>query len=68
MTATRERVSGHYEVVETPYAKDYVWVPDTAVAPAGRSLYPWRAEYERWTEENAAHPEEQEWVELRSLV
>lgn len=43
MTATRERVRGHYEVVETLYAKDYVWVPDTEVAATltGAPLYPW---------------------------
>jgi hypothetical protein len=69
MTATRERVRGHYEVVETLYAKDYVWVPDTEVAATltGAPLYPWRVEYDRWLEENAAHPEVQEWAELRAL-
>ncbi|HSK99521.1 MAG TPA: hypothetical protein VK869_04225 [Rubrobacteraceae bacterium] len=70
MTATKERVRGHYEVVEAPYAKDYVWVPGTeaAATPTGWPLYPWRVEYDRWLDENAAHPEEQEWTELRALV
>lgn len=68
MIATRERRRGHYEILETPYAKDYVWVPGAEPAQATyEEAHPWHAEYEEWTREERAHPERQQWAEIQSL-
>ncbi|HEX2728243.1 MAG TPA: hypothetical protein VHM16_00725 [Rubrobacteraceae bacterium] len=68
MTVTKERTRGHYEVLETPYAKDYVWVPGAEDIEADeRLLRPWHAEYEEWAREERIHPERQQWAEIQAL-
>ena len=71
MLATTEGISGHYEVTETPFATDYVWVPQEEEEEERRLLgeifHPWHAAYAEWVKEERAHPEEQEWMELEAL-
>ncbi|MEW6636643.1 MAG: hypothetical protein AB1425_07490 [Actinomycetota bacterium] len=68
MIATEKR--GHYEVLEVPFGKDYVWVPEPEDAKTrDRVLRPWLEEYEGWERETRAHPDErQEWAEIQALV
>lgn len=70
MTATNERMRGHYEVLEVPYAKDYVWVTepeDARAMDAEELLRPWHADYEEWAREERVHPERQQWAEIQAL-
>jgi hypothetical protein len=69
MLATKEYVNGHYTVTDTPWATDYVWVPDGEEVE-GRlheALSPWRAAYAEWAEEEQFHPEEQARMEMEAL-
>ena len=69
-TSAKERVGGHYEVTETPWATDYAWVPGEEEVE-GRLLEevlrPWHAAYAEWAKVEGAHPEEQQRVELEAL-
>jgi hypothetical protein len=70
MLATKQRAQGHYEVRETPFATDYVWVEGEEEAegrPLEGILHPWRAAYAEWVKEERAHPELQERMELEEL-
>lgn len=70
MLDTKVRVRGHYEVIETAWAVDYVWVPGEEEIEArfvDEVLNPWHAAYEECERERRAHPEKQEWLELREL-
>lgn len=74
MTARKELTRGHYEILEVPYAKDYVWVTEPEAGPedaeaidAEELLRPWHAEYEEWAREERAHPERQQWIEIQAL-
>jgi hypothetical protein len=63
-------VGGHYEVIEMPWATDYVWVSgDEEVERRllDEVLRPWRAPYEEWEMEARAHPEERQRMEMESL-
>lgn len=69
-TVTTERVKGHYEVVETLYGKDYVWVPGEEEVERRRVeevLHPWHAAYEEWKKQARTQPERQAWLELEEL-
>jgi hypothetical protein len=69
MTA-KEHVEGHYEVTETPWASDYLWVPGGEEVE-GRLLdefvRPWRAAYAEWEKDEQKHPEEQARMEIEAL-
>jgi hypothetical protein len=70
MLATKQRTQGHYEVRETPFATDYVWVQGEGEVERRlleETLHPWRAAYAEWVKEERAHPELQEWRELEEL-
>ncbi|HET7480887.1 MAG TPA: hypothetical protein VFJ72_15390 [Rubrobacteraceae bacterium] len=75
MNITRQRARGHYEILETPYAKDYIWVTeseDTEVEVAEAEvaeelLRPWHVEYEEWVREQQVHHEQQQWIEIQAL-
>ena len=69
-TSAKERVCGHYEVTQTPWATDYVWVPgDEEVERRllDEILRPWHAVYAEWANEERVHPEEQQRVEMDAL-
>jgi hypothetical protein len=70
MLATKQRTQGHYEVRETPLATDYVWVEgeeEVEERLLEEVIHPWHASYAEWVEEERAHPELQEWMELEEL-
>ena len=70
MFATKERIGGHYEVTETPFATDYVWVEGEVEVERhlrGETFHPWRAAYADWVKEEWTNPELQEWIELQEL-
>jgi hypothetical protein len=70
MLATKERVEGHYEVTKTPWATDYMWVPQEEVVERHlleEVLCPWHASYAEWIKEERAHPEEQVRIEMEAL-
>jgi hypothetical protein len=65
-----EHVRGHYEVTETPWAIDYVWVAgDEEVERRNLDevLRPWHAAYAEWEKEEHVHPEEQARMEMEAL-
>jgi len=70
MTATKERLQGHYEVEEVPYGKVYRWVPvvgqDVRPLVEDPVYYP---EHRAYREEEA-HPylRHYEWLELQGLL
>lgn len=67
---TKEHVNGHYEVTETPWATDYVWVPGSEEVERhilDEVLHPWHAAYAEWAEEERFHPEEQARMEMEAL-
>ena len=69
-TTAKEHVDGHYDVTETPWATDYVWVPGEEEVE-GRLLeevlHPWLAAYAEWEKEERTHPEEQQRTEMEAL-
>jgi hypothetical protein len=70
MLTTKARTPGHYEVQKAPWATDYVWVPteeEVEERLLEEVLHPWHAAYVEWVEEERAHPELQEWMELEEL-
>jgi hypothetical protein len=70
ITPAKERVGGHYEVTETPWATDYAWVPGEEEFERRlleEVLRPWHAAYAEWAKVEWAHPEEQQLVELEAL-
>jgi hypothetical protein len=70
MLATKERIRGHYEVRETPFATDYVWVEGEEEVERRfleEILHPWHTAYAEWIKEEKAHPEQQEQMELEAL-
>jgi hypothetical protein len=70
MLATKERTHGHYEVRQMPFATDYVWVEgeeEVEERLLEEILHPWQAAYAQWLEEERAHPELQEQMELEAL-
>lgn len=70
MLTTKVYVNGHYEVTETPWATDYVWVPggeEVERCLLEEILRPWHAAYSEWAKEERAHPEEQVRMEMESL-
>jgi hypothetical protein len=70
MLATKERIEGHYEVRETPFASTYVWVDGEEEVERWlleEILHPWHATYAEWIKEARAHPELQEQMELEAL-
>jgi hypothetical protein len=70
MLATREHVNGHYEATNTPWATDYMWVPDEEEVEGrllDEVLHPWHAAYAEWVNEERVHPEEQQRMELEAL-
>jgi hypothetical protein len=65
-----EHVNGHYEVTETPWATDYVWVPgdeEVEVHLLDEVLHPWHAAYAEWEKEERIHSEEQARMEMEAL-
>jgi hypothetical protein len=70
MLSNKVRVDGHYEATRTPWATDYVWVPEDEEV-GGRLLdevlHPWYAAYAEWVTEERAHPEEQARMEMETL-
>ena len=71
MLATKEHVSGHYEVTRTPWATDYVWVVGEEEVEGrllDEVLHPWHAAYAEWAKEESAHPEEQQRIEMEALL
>ena len=70
MLTTKEHVNGHYEVTKTPWATDYVWVPEgeeVEVRLFDEVLHPWHAAYAEWVKEERVHPEEQQQMEMEAL-
>lgn len=70
MLDTKERVEGHYEVTKTPWATDYVWVPQEEEVERRlleEVLHPWHASYVEWIKEERTHPEEQARIEMEAL-
>ena len=70
MTAQKEKVGGHYEVTQMPWATDYAWVPgDEEVEQRllEEVLRPWHAAYVEWQKEDHRHTEEQAQMEMESL-
>ena len=70
MMTTKEHLNGHYEVTQTPWATDYVWVPGEE-GVEGRLLdevlHPWHVAYAEWVKEERVHPEEQLRMEMEAL-
>ena len=67
---TKEHVNGHYKVTKTPWATDYVWVPEDEEVEGrllDEVLHPWHAAYAEWVIEERVHPEEQQRVEIEAL-
>ena len=67
---TKERIEGHYEVKESPFATEYVWVPQEEEVERRfleEFLHPWHTGYVAWVKEERAHPELQEQMELEAL-
>jgi len=50
MLTTKVPTPGHYEVLKTPWAIDYVWMPAEEVEERLLEdiLHPWRASYVEW--------------------
>jgi hypothetical protein len=70
MMTTKGHVNGHYEVTQTPWATDYVWVPGEEEVEGrllDEVLHPWHAAYAEWAEEERVHPEEQLRMEMEAL-
>ena len=70
LAQNKERVEGHYEVANTPFASNYVWVVQENEVDGrllGEILHPWHAAYEEWVKEARAYPELQEQRELEAL-
>jgi hypothetical protein len=70
MLANKEHVNGHYEVTETSWATDYVWVPEVEEVEwclLDEVLHPWHAAYAEWVIEEWTHPEEQLRMEMEAL-
>lgn len=75
MTATEERVEGHYEVEEVPYGRVYKWTPAQTGTVEVKPLvedevyYPEHRAYEEWHREEEAHPylRHYEWMEWQAL-
>jgi hypothetical protein len=70
MLTTKEHVEGHYELTETPWATDYVWVPGDEEVERRlieEVLRPWHAAYAKWQKEEYKHPEVQARMEMEAL-
>src|SRR5829696_5763411 len=73
MMTTKEHVNGHYEVTQTPWATDYVWVPgmpgkeEVEGRLLNEVLQPWHATYAEWVKKERVHPEEQQRMEMEAL-
>lgn len=66
----KEHINGHYNLTETPWAIDYVWVPggeDLEVRLLDEVLRPWHAAYAEWKQEERTHPEKQARMEMEAL-
>jgi hypothetical protein len=67
---TKEHVNGHYEVTQTLWATDYVWVSgeeDVEGRLLDEVLHPWHAAYAEWVKEERVNPEEQLRMEMEAL-
>ena len=70
MLANKVHVNGHYEVTQTPWATDYVWVLGEEEVEGwllDEVLHPWHAAYAEWVIEERTHPEEQQRMEMEAL-
>lgn len=70
MLTTKVHVNGHYDVTETPWAIDYVWVPreeEVEEHLLDETFHPWYAEYGEWASKQRAHTEEEYRRELEAL-
>jgi hypothetical protein len=70
LMTTKEHVNGHYEVTQTPWTTDYVWMPGENEVDGrilDEVLYPWDAAYVEWVKVERVHPEEQLRMEMEAL-
>ena len=70
MLTPKARTAGHYEARKMPWGTDYVWVPADEEVDASlveQVLHPWHETHVEWVEEDRAHPELHDRIELEAL-